>query len=391
MKKFKAKSGGFIEVDKEAFRHLEAHPESLVLFPEAIARLDLPSDEERLEITVEFDRVVAKTACLAADESDGMFFAVRPGRKLSSRILLSKEPIPTKDFTVIAEKVENAWRLVTAYAGKPAPREPNDPYFYNKQESKEFKDAVTFWTNHGLCFDGSRAYSSSWEEEIKKSRKEVVINQNQAAQTIWDYMQLGHKPKKADAIFILGSRDERVAEFGAKLFLEGYAPRLIISGGVTKKNAMINEKWDGVSEADYFGDIARKMGVSDNALILERKAKNTGENIQFVYELLKERKIPVDSMMLLQKPYALRRSYATFMKQWPGKDIDIVAVGPDVSFEEYISDDQPRELVMNLMVGDLQRIKEYPAKGFQIEQEIPGEVWTAYEFLVNEGFTEHLL
>ena len=43
------------------------------------------------------------------------------------------------------------------------------------------------------------------------------------------------------------------------------------------------------------------------------------------------------------------------------------------------------------MVGDVQRIKEYPAKGFQIEQEIPDEVWTAYEELVQEGYTEHLI
>lgn len=43
------------------------------------------------------------------------------------------------------------------------------------------------------------------------------------------------------------------------------------------------------------------------------------------------------------------------------------------------------------MVGDLQRIKEYPAKGFQIEQEIPDEVWSAYETLVAAGYDKHLI
>jgi hypothetical protein len=42
------------------------------------------------------------------------------------------------------------------------------------------------------------------------------------------------------------------------------------------------------------------------------------------------------------------------------------------------------------MVGDLQRIKIYPEKGFQIAQEIPDDVWQAYEQLVAMGFDRHL-
>jgi len=43
------------------------------------------------------------------------------------------------------------------------------------------------------------------------------------------------------------------------------------------------------------------------------------------------------------------------------------------------------------MAGDLQRIKEYPAKGFQIYQEIPERVWKAFERLVELGFDGHLI
>jgi len=43
------------------------------------------------------------------------------------------------------------------------------------------------------------------------------------------------------------------------------------------------------------------------------------------------------------------------------------------------------------MIGDLQRIKLYPEKGFQIYQEIPGDVWQAYEQLVKLGFDKHLI
>jgi hypothetical protein len=47
--------------------------------------------------------------------------------------------------------------------------------------------------------------------------------------------------------------------------------------------------------------------------------------------------------------------------------------------------------VISIMVGDLQRIREYPARGFQIAQEIPAEVWQAYEELVRAGYDRHLI
>jgi len=43
------------------------------------------------------------------------------------------------------------------------------------------------------------------------------------------------------------------------------------------------------------------------------------------------------------------------------------------------------------MVGDLQRIRVYPEKGFQIAQEIPADVWEAYEELVQMGFDSRLI
>lgn len=46
---------------------------------------------------------------------------------------------------------------------------------------------------------------------------------------------------------------------------------------------------------------------------------------------------------------------------------------------------------IHALAGDLQRIREYPAKGFQIEQDIPDEVWEAYEYLVDLGYTNRLI
>ncbi|RPH35134.1 MAG: YdcF family protein, partial [Planctomycetota bacterium] len=46
--------------------------------------------------------------------------------------------------------------------------------------------------------------------------------------------------------------------------------------------------------------------------------------------------------------------------------------------------------VISIMVGDLQRIRLYPGKGFQVPQEIPPEVWDAYRELVALGYDRHL-
>ena len=47
--------------------------------------------------------------------------------------------------------------------------------------------------------------------------------------------------------------------------------------------------------------------------------------------------------------------------------------------------------VINIMIGDLQRIRIYAEKGFQVYQEIPVEVWRAYEKLVALGFDQQLV
>jgi len=56
----------------------------------------------------------------------------------------------------------------------------------------------------------------------------------------------------------------------------------------------------------------------------------------------------------------------------------------------YRSGEITEDEVINVMVGDLQRIKMYPEKGFQVHQDIPKEVWDAYLKLVEMGYTKHL-
>jgi uncharacterized SAM-binding protein YcdF (DUF218 family) len=135
------------------------------------------------------------------------------------------------------------------------------------------------------------------------------------------------------------------------------------------------------------------MGVPEEQILVENRSTNTGENIIFTKALLAEKRINLEKFILVQKPYMERRSYATFRKMWPEKEV--IVTSAQVSFEEYLDQYTNRELssddVVSIMVGDLQRIKVYPEMGYQIRQEIPRDVWSAYEELVKAGYTKHLV
>jgi len=207
----------------------------------------------------------------------------------------------------------------------------------------------------------------------------------QLAKKLWDYQHMNQSLEKSDCILVLGSHDLRVAERGAELYLQGLAPILIFSGGLGR---LTKDVWR-EAEADKFATVAKKMGVLRKDILIENKSTNTGENILLTQQLLAEKNINPQSFIVVQKPYMERRSYATFKKHWPDKKLSVTS--PQISFEEYQNDEISFEKMINIIVGDLQRIKIYPQKGFQIFQEIPDDVWQAYEQLVKQGYNKYLV
>jgi uncharacterized SAM-binding protein YcdF (DUF218 family) len=205
------------------------------------------------------------------------------------------------------------------------------------------------------------------------------------AQKLWDYHHMQHVLQKADCILTLGSHDTRVAERAAELYHQGWAPLLIFSGGLGR---LTSDSWT-ETEAERFARIAMDKHVPREAILIENKSTNTGENIIFTQKLLAAKGLDPITFIVVQKPYMERRSYATFKKHWPTKELFVTS--PQMTLAAYANDEIPMEKVINIMVGDLQRIKLYPAKGFQIEQEIPADVWQAFEELVALGFDQQLV
>ena len=208
------------------------------------------------------------------------------------------------------------------------------------------------------------------------------------AQIIWDFHHVNHKLKNADCLFVLGSHDIRVAEYAARLFHEGWAPYMIFSGGMAHNDDLLYTGWD-KSEAEILADRAMERGVPQDRILLEKEAQNTGENVQFSEKILETEGIRYDKVIAIQKPYMERRTLATIRIYWPEKEL--IVSSPPISYTDYPNGEIGRDELINIMVGDLQRIIEYPALGYQIGQEVPEEVWDAYEKLISTGYDRHLI
>lgn len=208
---------------------------------------------------------------------------------------------------------------------------------------------------------------------------------DQLARILWNYNNLKQRVKKSDCILALGSNDIRVAKRAAELYLSGFAPLIIFSGGYGLLTKWLYDK----PEAETFAEEAIRLGVPEDRIYIENQSTNTGENIILSKKLIAEKKLKVSSIILVQKPYMLRRAYATFKRQWP--EMEFTVTGPLISFESYPNETISKKLLINIMVGDTQRIKYYPEKGFQMRQKLPKEAWEAYEELVRRGYNKHLI
>jgi uncharacterized SAM-binding protein YcdF (DUF218 family) len=202
---------------------------------------------------------------------------------------------------------------------------------------------------------------------------------------LWDYMLLRQELSAADVILVLGSNDVRVAEHGARLFLRGLAPLMVCSG----REGRLTAGQFGKSEAATFADAAVRLGVPRSAILIEDASTNTGENIDRSRALLASAGVDPRRVIVVQKPYMERRAWATFKRRWPEPELQVSS--PPIPYVEYPTREIPRDLVINILVGDVQRMRVYAERGFQVPQPVPDEVWAAWEELVARGYTGHLV
>lgn len=196
---------------------------------------------------------------------------------------------------------------------------------------------------------------------------------------------MGHQLRPADAAIGLGSHDLGVPAFCAELYRAGLFPALVFSGGPNPTHPGRFPR----GEAVHFREHALALGVPDKAVLLEPNARNTGQNITFSREVLATAGIAVETVLLVSMPYMERRAFATARKVW--REAEVICASAPLEFDDYLKTIGDEKLVVDQLVGDLQRVIEYPKLGFAIEQDVPEDVHAAYQSLLNDGFDSRLL
>ena len=189
----------------------------------------------------------------------------------------------------------------------------------------------------------------------------------------------------SDCMIVLGSHDLRVADRAADLYHEELAPLIVVSGwrGALTKDLFTR------SEAQLLAERLLARGVRNDALLLEDKATNTGENVRFSRELLAGRGIFPATAIAVQKPYMERRTLATFHKVWP--ELKVLVTSPQLALEELPQPGVDLRRVIEIIVGDTDRVLRYPGLGFQTAQEMPARIRDVFGELVRRGYTSRLL
>jgi uncharacterized SAM-binding protein YcdF (DUF218 family) len=209
-----------------------------------------------------------------------------------------------------------------------------------------------------------------------------------SARAIWQFLQLGHKSIPGDVIIAFGTNDLRVAQFAADLYHRGFGPLLVCTGGIAHQNDLLGTSW-GRSEAEMYAQVAQQCGVPSDCILLEPDATNTAENIRFTRLLLEQRGIRPDSVVLAVKPFMQRRVWATMVVEWP--EMPATLASASMTLDEYFTEELTPERIINIMLGDLQRIWIYGRRGWAAPQRVPENVLSAYSHLKELGFTRQLL
>lgn len=201
------------------------------------------------------------------------------------------------------------------------------------------------------------------------------------ATEIWDYMSSFGRRCKSDAVVVCCSYDLRVCDHACDLIKFGLSDTLVLSGNTGNWTKHI---WS-TPEAIIFNERAISNGIDPERIILETEATNFGENISLSKALLPSAR----AVTFVSKPSSLLRVKLTAEAQWP--EVNAYVSCPPVKFPHDISNVVGVLGVINEMVGDVERIQKYPDLGFQTPHELPGHVLEAWDYLIEQGFTEHLM
>jgi uncharacterized SAM-binding protein YcdF (DUF218 family) len=213
-------------------------------------------------------------------------------------------------------------------------------------------------------------------------------NSDAAAHALWNFMSQQDELSNPTALFVFGSTDLIVAAFAASVYFRVQPDAIVCSGGIAHENDLLKTGWN-TAEAEIIANVLKGFGVPGEVIQVENKSQNTGENFDFSLSLAQKKQLDISEVLVLHKPYMTLRTRLTGLARCSNLNFRVSA--PRFSFDQYSQLAMPADKLINIMVGDFQRIIEYPKKGFSAPCDIPPVVQEAFQSLIQAGYTKHLL
>ena len=128
-------------------------------------------------------------------------------------------------------------------------------------------------------------------------------------------------PEKADVIVVLGGDDGLRVEHGGKLYNEGYAPNILVTG--------IDQKYYTPSQPNWRELRLMEAGIPEKAIIIDTSSETTWEEALNSVEMMKEK--GWKSAIVVSDPPHMFRLYHTWNKAIEGssKKIMLVSTKPE--------------------------------------------------------------
>ncbi len=126
-----------------------------------------------------------------------------------------------------------------------------------------------------------------------------------------DFLALNQSPRHSDAIIVLGGGPEQRVSKAVQLLREGYAPRLLLSGGA------IYNPWQ--TQAQHMEQEAVTLGISPKRILLENHSQTTVQNALYSLQVMKSHHL--NSAIIVSSTFHMRRAWLDFLYVFSGQGI----------------------------------------------------------------------
>ena len=138
------------------------------------------------------------------------------------------------------------------------------------------------------------------------------------------FLDVSDSPQHADFIVLLGGSGPNRALKAAALYRQGYAPRVLVSGGPLYRYGI------DCSTAQLALDDLQRLGLPAEAILLNDEASSTWDEAQQLLQIL--RREGAQSALIVTDPVHTRRVRATYRRLQADRSIELTFVGAEAVF-----------------------------------------------------------